>query len=103
MLVKIYEPSGEGEKRRAILFFRAGRYAPIGAPMAKHSKERTQAEAQFKRTQKAQRATESEQAMADYVAAGHAVRAKTARLKELRLAKEAADKKGRTKQGTKSK
>ncbi len=49
--------------------------------MAKHSKERTQAEAQFKRTQKAQRATESEQAMADYVAAGHAVRAKTARLK----------------------
>ena len=52
--------------------------------MAKHSKERTQAEAQFKRTQKAQRATESEQAMADYVAAGHAVRAKTARLKELR-------------------
>ena len=61
------------------------------------------AEAQFKRTQKAQRATESEQAMADYVAAGHAVRAKTARLKELRLAKEAADKKGRTKQGTKSK
>ena len=47
--------------------------------MAKHSKERTQAEAQFKRTQKAQRATESEQAMADYVAAGHAVRAKTAR------------------------
>jgi len=38
--------------------------------------------------------------MADYVAAGHAVRAKTARLKELRLAKEAADKKGKTKQGT---
>jgi hypothetical protein len=38
--------------------------------MAKHSKERTQAEAQFKRTQKAQRATESGQAMADYVAAG---------------------------------
>ena len=68
--------------------------------MPKHSKERTQAEAQFKRTQKAQRATESEQAMADYVAAGHAVRAKTARLKELRLAKEAADKKGKTKQGT---
>jgi hypothetical protein len=44
--------------------------------MAKHSKERTQAEAQFKRTQKAQRATESGQAMADYVAAGHAVRVK---------------------------
>ena len=30
--------------------------------MAKHSKERTQAEAQFKRTQKAQRATEGSQA-----------------------------------------
>ena len=89
--------------RVAILFFRAGRYAPIGATMAKHSKQHTQAEAQFKRTQKSQRATESEQAMADYVAAGHAVRAKTARLKELRLAKEAADKKGKTKQGTKSK
>jgi hypothetical protein len=83
--------------------FQSGRYAPKGAPMAKHSKERTPAEAQFKRRQKAQRATESEQAMADYVAAGHAVRAKTARLKELRLAKEAADKKGKTKQGTKSK
>jgi hypothetical protein len=41
--------------------------------MAKHSKERTQAEAQFKRTQKAQRATEESQAMSEYVAAGHAV------------------------------
>jgi hypothetical protein len=76
---------------------------PIGATMAKHSKERTQAEAQFKRTQKAQRATEESQAMSEYVAAGHAVRAKTARLRELRLAKEAADKKAETKQGTKSK
>jgi len=37
------------------------------------------------------------------VAAGHAVRAKTARLRELRLAKEAADKKDKTKQSTKSK
>ena len=71
--------------------------------MANHSKERTQAEAQLKKTQKAQRATEGSQAMSEYVAAGHAVRAKTARLRELRLAKEAADKKGKTKQGTKSK
>ena len=36
-------------------------------------------------------------------AAGHAVRAKTARLKERRLAKEAADKKDKIKQDTKSK
>jgi hypothetical protein len=69
--------------------------------MAKHSKERTEAEAQFKKTQKAQQATEG--AMSEYVAAGHAVRAKTARLRELRLAKEAADKKDKTKQDTKSK
>jgi hypothetical protein len=37
--------------------------------MAKHSKGRTQAEAQFKRTQKAQRAIEGGQAMADCRAA----------------------------------
>jgi hypothetical protein len=49
--------------------------------MANHSKERTQAEAQLKQTQKAQRATEGSQAMSEYVAAGHAVRAKTARLR----------------------
>jgi hypothetical protein len=41
---------------------------------------------------RAQRATEGAQAMADYAADGDAVRAKTARLKELRLAKEAAEK-----------
>jgi hypothetical protein len=75
--------------------------------MADHSKERTQAEAQFKRTRKAQPVarptSESGQATADYVAAGHAVRAKTVRLKELRLAKEAADKKAETEQVTKKK
>ena len=65
----------------------------IGAIMANHSKARTEAEAKLKKTQKAQRATEGSQAMSEYVAAGHAVRAKTARLRELRLAKEAADKK----------
>jgi hypothetical protein len=76
---------------------------PIGATMANHSKARTEAEAKFKKTQKAQRAAEGSQAMSEYVAAGHAVRAKTARLKEQRLAKEAADKKAEAKQSTKSK
>ena len=57
--------------------------------MADNTKERTQAEAQFKKTQKQQ---EGAAAMAAYVAEADAVRAKTARLRELRLAKEAADK-----------
>jgi hypothetical protein len=57
----------------------------------------------FKKTQKAQQATEGAKAMSEYLAAGHAVRAKTARLRKLRLAKEAADKKDKTKQDTKSK
>jgi len=48
-----------------------------------------QADAQFR---KAQRATEGAKAMSDYKAEGEAERAKTARLKELRLAKEAAEK-----------
>ena len=63
--------------------------------MAQHSKERTKAEAQFKQAQKPPPAprptTEGGQATADHVAEGHAVRAKTAQLRELRLAKEAAD------------
>ena len=62
--------------------------------MAQHSKARTKAEAQFKQVQKPQPATqpttEGGQARADYVAEGHAVRAKTAQLRELRLAKEGA-------------
>ena len=57
--------------------------------MTNNSKPRSGAEAQFK---KAQRATEGAQAMSDYIADGHAVRVKTGRLKELRLAKEAAEK-----------
>ena len=57
--------------------------------MADNTKERTQAEAQFKKTQKQQ---EGAAAMAAYVAEADAVRAKTARRRELRLAKEAADK-----------
>ena len=63
--------------------------------MVQHSKARTKAEAQFKQAQKPPPAprptTEGGQATADYVAEGHAVRAKTAQLRELRLAKEAAD------------
>jgi hypothetical protein len=54
--------------------------------MANHSKERAEAEARFKKVQKAQRAAEGSAAMSEYMAAGHAVRAKTARLRELRLA-----------------
>jgi hypothetical protein len=53
--------------------------------MTTSSKTRNDADA------KAQRATEGAQAMADYVADGDAVRAKTVRLKELRLAKKAAE------------
>ena len=57
--------------------------------MTDNTRERTQAEAQFKRTQKQQ---EGAAVMAAYVAEADAVRAKTARLRGLRLAKEAADK-----------
>ena len=63
-------------------------------------KERTQAEAKFK---KAQRATEGAQAMSEYNAERQAERAKTARLRELRLAKEAADKASRDESVTKTK
>jgi len=51
---------------------------------------RKAAEAKFKKTE---RATEGAQAMSEYNAERRAERAKTARLKELRLGKEAADKK----------
>jgi hypothetical protein len=64
------------------------------------SKERKWADAQFK---KSERATEGAQAMSEYNAERVAERAKTARLKEVRLAKEAADKKAETKQVTKKK
>jgi hypothetical protein len=49
-----------------------------------------QAEAKFKR--KEQQARDGVKAMAEYVAAGDAMRAKTEKLRALRLAKEAADK-----------
>ena len=55
--------------------------------MANHSKLRTQTQAK-----KAQQTTEGAKAMSEYNAERQAERAKTARLKELRLAKEAADK-----------
>ena len=62
-------------------------------------RERKAAEAKFK---KSERATEGAQAMSEYNAERQAERAKTARLKELRLAKEAADKKdGTTSSATK--
>ena len=48
--------------------------------MADNTKERTQAEAQFKKTQEQK---EGAEAMATYVAEAEAVRAKTARLREL--------------------
>ena len=46
---------------------------------------------------KEQRAREGAQAMAEYEAQGRAVREKTARLRALRLAREAAEKDGITK------
>ena len=63
--------------------------------MTDDSKERRWADAQFK---KSERATEGAQAMSEYSAERDAERAKTARLRALRLAKEAADKKAETKQ-----
>ena len=55
---------------------------------------RIQAEAKFKR--KEAQALEGAKAMADYEAASQAITEKTARLKALRLAKEAADAGGET-------
>jgi hypothetical protein len=55
----------------------------------KNAKSRTEAEAKFKRKQG--QATEASQAVTDYHAAAHATREKTARLRKLREAKEAAD------------
>jgi hypothetical protein len=70
---------------------------PAGARRTKRYSE-----AKFKKTQKAQQAKGC-RLMSEYVAAGHAVRAKTARLGELRPAKEAADKKAGSKVVTKNK
>jgi hypothetical protein len=54
-----------------------------------HSKERDEAETRFKRAQKA--IDDAKEAKAHYESEARAVREKTARLKALRLAKEAAD------------
>ena len=63
--------------------------------MAKNSKDvMDRAEATFK---KEERAREGAKAMKDYEAEGRAVLEKTARLKSLRLAKEAAEKKAEPK------
>ena len=56
--------------------------------MADDTKERKSAEAQFK---KEERATEGAKAMAEYKAEREAERAKTERLRGLRLAKQASD------------
>jgi len=59
--------------------------------MSNQSKEaQAKAEASFKR--KAEQQRDGKVAMAEYEAAGRAMRDRTAKLRELRLAKEAADK-----------
>ena len=67
------------------------RLAEMEVPVANTSKEaaRNRAEAEFKK--KAQNAREGEIAAGQYKAAGLAVREKTARLRALRLAKEATE------------
>jgi hypothetical protein len=57
--------------------------------MSTSDEARNRAEASFKK--KEQQAREGAKAMADYEAAGRALEKKTARLRALRLAKEAAD------------
>ncbi len=61
---------------------------------AKDTKTQAEAEAKFKRKQG--QITQAWQAMSDYHAAAHATREKTARLRKLREAKEAADAKADT-------
>lgn len=72
--------------------------------MATSSKEaqaaQARAEAAFKR--KEQQARDGKLAMNEYTAAGIAQREKTARLRELRLAKEAADREAATSAGPKA-
>ena len=68
--------------------------------MASNSKEaRDRAEASFKKQE--QRAREGAKAMADYEAEGRAMREKTARLKSLRMAKQAAEKEDVAERGPK--
>jgi hypothetical protein len=62
---------------------------PTRSGEAQSSEARTRADASFK---KEERAKDGAKAMMEYVANGKSVRQKMARLKALRLAKEAADK-----------
>jgi hypothetical protein len=62
--------------------------------MANHSKVRTEAEAQFRKTLKA--TWKGKRVTTPYEAEAQVARNKTARLKELRLAKEAAEKEAGT-------
>ncbi len=57
--------------------------------MPDHSMERDRAEARFKRAQKATQ--DAKEAWAHYESEARAIREKTARLKALRLARDAAD------------
>jgi len=59
------------------------------ATLPDHSKERDQADARFKKAQKATQ--DAKEARAHYDSEAQAVREKTARLKAIRLAKEATD------------
>ena len=60
----------------------------LKSDVARSSAARSRAEASFK---KEERAKDGAKAMSEYLAHGQALREKTARLKALRLAKEAAD------------
>jgi hypothetical protein len=68
--------------------------------LADDTKERKSAEAQFK---KEERATEGAKAMAEYKAEREAERAKTERLRGLRLAKQASDRAAKRTAPTKKK
>jgi len=59
--------------------------------LSKPTKDEAQARAEASFRRKEAQAREGKQAMAEYEAAGRAMREKTARLRELRLAKEAAE------------
>jgi hypothetical protein len=84
-------------RRKTVAVSAAGATSPVDhlpcrnkeATLPEHSKQRDEAEARFKRAQKA--AHDAKEARAHYESEARAVREKTARLKALRLAKEAAD------------
>jgi hypothetical protein len=83
-----------------------GQFFSVAAPgkertMANRSKVRTEAEAKFRKTLKA--TWKGKKITTPYEAEARVARNKTARLRELRLAKEATDKVTETKQVTKKK